>query len=133
MINFNPDFISCHYAPGSDPSTSLPTTDPEGATLEKVVNHIMHIGELIGYEHVGIGSDFDGIESTPKGLEGVDKMPDLVAELLKRGVRERDVVGVIGGNVLRVWREVEKVSERMKKEGAKPAEDDLPVLRGPEF
>ena len=131
MINFNPDFVSCHYGPDADPSTSLPTTDNEGATLEKVVDHIVHIGEMIGYEHVGIGSDFDGIESTPVGLEGVDMMPELVAELLGRGVSERDVIGVVGANVLRVWSEVENVVVKMQKDGVKPAEDELPSLRGP--
>ena len=50
----------------------------------------MHIGELIGYDHVGIGSDFDGIPSTPRGLEDVSKFPDLIQALLDKGVNAKD-------------------------------------------
>lgn len=128
MVNFNPEFISCHYDPAQNQTTELPTSDLEGATLDRVADHIVHIGELVGYAHVGIGSDFDGIESAPKGLEGVDKMPSLVAELLRRGVSERDVVKVVGGNVLRIWEEVERVSRRMQRDGIRPAEDALGKL-----
>lgn len=128
MVNFSPDFVACHYPADADLSTDLPVTDAEEATLEKVADHIMHIGEAIGFDHVGIGSDFDGIETTPAGLEGVDKMPGLVAELLARGVSEKDVVGIVGGNVLRVWGEVERVSKKLQKSGLLPAEDDLKPL-----
>lgn len=128
MVNFNPDFISCHYTSSQNRSTELPTTDPDGATLEKVADHIVHIGKLVGWKHVGIGSDFDGIESAPRGLEGVDKMPELVMELLRRGISERDVIKVVGGNVLRVWEEVERVGRKMQKAGVRPAEDALKKL-----
>ncbi|KAL9054812.1 MAG: hypothetical protein Q9162_003935 [Coniocarpon cinnabarinum] len=123
MVNFSPDFIACK-APSSDDPRALPEPDPENATLERVADHIMHIGEMIGYDHVGIGTDYDGIESTPRGLEDVSKLPHLVAELLRRGVSESDLVKVAGGNVLRVWEEVERVGREMRAGGALPLEDE---------
>lgn len=122
MVNFSPSFISCK-AP--DPSTprALPILVPENSTLERVADHIVYIGEKIGYDHVGIGTDFDGIESTPKGLEDVTKLPDLVAELLRRGVSESDMAKVVGGNVLRVWDEVEQVGLELRAQGIEPLED----------
>ena len=126
MVNFSPDFVSC-IANSSSPTGS--TFDPENSTLEHVVDHIVHIGELIGYDHVGLGSDFDGIPSTPKGLDDVSKFPDLVAELLRRDVSDKDASKVIGGNVLRVWRDVDKVATTLQLKGARPVEDALPGLR----
>jgi membrane dipeptidase len=76
------------------------------ATLEDVVSHIAHVVELVGADHVGIGSDFDGINKVPAGLEDVSKMPALVAALLKRGYPEDDVKKILGGNFLRVMRQV---------------------------
>jgi membrane dipeptidase len=111
MINFSPDFISCK---ASDEENELPIFVPENNTLHHVVRHIRHIGELIGYDYVGIGTDYDGIESTPKGLEDVSKFPDLVAELLRQGISKKNVIKIIGGNVLRVWREADAVSDMMK-------------------
>ncbi|RDL41419.1 Dipeptidase [Venustampulla echinocandica] len=124
MVNFAPDFISCVANP-SNPS-GLPDFYPTNSTLQQVVRHIMHIGELIGYDHVGIGSDFDGIGSTPTGLDDVSKYPDLVAELLRGGVSNEDAAKVVGGNILRVWRDVDKVAASMQKNGEKPLEDKLP-------
>lgn len=121
MVNFNPDFISC--VPGKT-DNDFPITVPDDATLLQVVKHIRHIGELIGYDHVGIGTDYDGIEETPKGLEDVTKFPDLVAELLRQGIAEKDVIKIIGGNVLRVWEEADEVSAKLKKK-LLPLEDDL--------
>lgn len=95
MINFNPGFVSC--LPVADNSTTgVPEFYPPNSTLQHVVKHIRHIGELIGYSHVGIGTDFDGIEEVPIGLEDVSKFPDLVAELLRQGVSEKDVIKIIG-------------------------------------
>lgn len=122
MVNVNPDFISCRT---SDDPSGLPEYVDETNTLEQVVRHIMHIGELIGYDHVGIGTDFDGIESTPRGFEGVDKFPNLVAELLRHGVSEADAAKVVGRNLLRVWHEADRVSQEMKEAGWQPLEDDL--------
>lgn len=89
----------------------------------------MHIGDLIGYDHVGLGSDFDGILNVPKGLEDVSKFPDLVAKLLVSGVKDDDARKIVGSNVLRVWKDVDAVAEKMQKEGVKPIEDKLPSLR----
>lgn len=122
MVNFAPDFVSCTAA---DQPNGLPKFDPDHATLEHVADHIMHIGNLIGFAHVGIGSDFDGIGSVPKGLEDVSKFPDLVAELLKRGVSDEDAAKVVGGNLLRVWKGVDEVALRMQAEGVQPEEDNI--------
>lgn len=124
MVNFSPDFISC-TSPAANSSTGLPEYFPANATLAQVARHIMHIGDLIGYDHVGIGSDFDGIERVPRGLEDVSKMPDLFAELLRRGLSDGDAAKVAGGNILRVWEEADRVSERMQRQGVPPLEDDV--------
>jgi membrane dipeptidase len=121
MINFSPDFISCK-PPSS--GSGFPETDLENSTLLQVVKHIRHIGNLIGYDYVGIGTDFDGISDTPKGLEDVSKLPDLVAELLRQGVSKGDVIKVIGGNLLRVWAEADAVSG-MLKPWRTPLEDEI--------
>lgn len=122
MVNFSPDFISC--IPGNS-ETGLPDFYPGNATLHQVARHITYIGDLIGYDHVGIGSDFDGIFSTPDGLEDVSKYPALVAELLRMGVADDEVSKVVGLNLLRVWREAENVALKMQMDGILPVEDDI--------
>lgn len=79
---------------------------PNQATLADAVAHIDHVVKLVGADHVGIGSDWDGISSVPLGLEDVSKMPALTAELLRLGYSERDVEKILGGNFLRVMRQV---------------------------
>jgi membrane dipeptidase len=79
---------------------------PTIATLDDVVAHIDHVVKLVGVDHVGIGSDFDGIAEVPQGLEDESKMPALTAALLKRGYSETDIKKIMGGNFLRVMREV---------------------------
>jgi membrane dipeptidase len=76
------------------------------ATVEDVADHIDYAVKIAGIDHVGIGSDFDGIAGTANGLEDVSKMPALVAVLLKRGYAESDLKKILGGNFLRVVREV---------------------------
>lgn len=125
MVNFYPQFISCT---ASDREDGLPDYYPENATLSHVANHIMYIGNLIGFDHVGLGSDFDGIESTPTGLEDVSKYPDLIAELLRRGVSDSDAAKVAGGNLLRVWKKVDEVALTLQSRGVLPAEDDIDPL-----
>ncbi len=82
------------------------TSNKSRATLDDAVAHIDHAVKLAGIDHVGIGSDYDGIESTPQGLEDVSKMPALVAALRKRGYSDADLRKIQGGNFLRVLREV---------------------------
>jgi len=76
------------------------------ATVEDAAECIDHIAKTAGIDHVGIGSDFDGVPSVPQGLEDVSKMPNLTAALLKRGYSEKDIQKIMGGNFLRVVREV---------------------------
>jgi membrane dipeptidase len=82
------------------------------ATLAQVVDHIDHIRKVAGIDHIGIGSDFDGITSTPVGLEDVSTFPALVGELLKRGYKDDEVKKILGLNILRVMRAAEKAAGR---------------------
>jgi membrane dipeptidase len=79
---------------------------PALATLEDVVKNVVHAVEIAGVDHVGIGSDWDGINTVPRGLEDVSKMPALTAALLERGYTEKDLRKILGGNLLRVLRDV---------------------------
>lgn len=121
MVNFSPDFISCK---DTGDESGIPEYVEEDSTLEQVVKHIMHVGELIGYDHVGLGTDYDGIEDTPRGLEDVSKFPDLVTALLEAGVSGEDAAKIVGRNLLRVWHEADKVAARLQKE-MDPIEEDL--------
>ncbi len=76
------------------------------ATLDDAVAHVDHAVKVAGIDHVGIGSDFDGISAPPKGLEDISKMPALKAALRKKGYSEQDLAKIFGGNTLRVLREV---------------------------
>jgi membrane dipeptidase len=91
------------------------------ATLEQVADHVEHVRQVAGIDHVGIGSDFDGITSVPLGLEGVGDYPNLFAELLRRGWTDEEIEKLAGLNVLRVLREAERVAQRLQKE--RPASD----------
>ncbi len=84
------------------------------ATLAQVADHVEYLRKVTGVDHVGIGSDFDGISSVPVGLEDVSKFPDLIAELLRRGWTEADVKKVAGLNMLRVLRDAERVAREMQ-------------------
>ncbi|MFH0848244.1 MAG: dipeptidase [archaeon] len=75
----------------------------DNATVERVLDHIDHVIHLVGDDHVGLGSDFDGISSTPRGLEDVTKMPNITAGLVARGYNENQILKVLGGNFLRVF------------------------------
>ena len=85
-----------------------------------IADHIDHAVKIGGIDHVGLGSDFDGIDASPKGMEDVSKLPDLVRELARRGYTEQELEKILGGNVLRVMRRVEEVSRQMQSEGSKP-------------
>jgi membrane dipeptidase len=140
MVNFNPGFVSeASRVYGDSVSTWLDALTKSGAdsvarddslkawrargphaTLTQVADHIEHIRKICGVDCVGVGSDFDGIDEVPVGLEDVSKFPDLIAELLHRGWNAADVKKVAGQNLLRVMREAERVSRAMK-EGRKQA------------
>jgi membrane dipeptidase len=79
-----------------------------------IADHIDHAVQVAGIDHVGLGSDFDGIDSAPKGMEDVSKLPDLVRELARRGYSEQDLKKILGGNLLRVMRQVERVGREMR-------------------
>ena len=138
MVNFNPPFVSearrlhdlrrdsavaAMRGAGVD---SLARRDSLRAwnerapavTMQQAADHVDWVRRIAGVDHVGLGSDFDGISSVPVGLEDVSKFPDLIAELLRRGWTESDVKKVAGLNVLRVLREAERASREMS---ARPA------------
>ena len=100
------------------------------ATLAQVADHIEYVRKVAGADHVGIGSDFDGIDIGPQGLEDVSKFPDLFAELIRRGWTDADLRKLAGENVLRVMRQAEAVSHRLR--AARPASTaTIEALDGP--
>jgi membrane dipeptidase len=80
---------------------------PGEISVSKVVDHIEYVVKLVGVDHVGLGSDFDGVYFVPKGLEDVSKYPNLIFELLRKGFSEEDIEKICSGNFLRVWEAVE--------------------------
>jgi len=81
------------------------------ADVADVADHIDRVVELAGIDHVGIGSDFDGVgDSLPTGLKDVSQYPNLIAVLLERGYSEQDIEKICSGNLMRVWREVERIA-----------------------
>ena len=133
MVSFVPGFTSQEVADhatgrerlqaetGSSKETveaALKAWDAENpmprATLNQVADHIDHMRELAGIDHIGIGSDFDGITSVPVGLEDVSTYPALTAELLRREYSDDDILKILGRNVLRVMRDVEGVAGRLQ-------------------
>jgi membrane dipeptidase len=100
MITFVPTFL---------------TENPE-ATIADVADHIDHVAAIAGIDHVGIGSDFDGITDTPVGLEDVSTYPALFAELSRRGWSEEEMRKLAGENLLRAWQEAEAVARRLQRE-----------------
>ncbi len=102
MVTFVPGFV-----------TSAPK-----ATLAQVADHIDHIKRVAGVDHVGIGGDFDGIDTVVEGLEDVSKYPALFAELARRGWSEGDLKKLAGENILRAMEQAERVSARLHRERA---------------
>ncbi|XP_048756067.2 dipeptidase 1-like [Ostrea edulis] len=117
MVNFYPRFVNCepHYNPNVL------------ATVQQVANHVDHIKNLIGVDHLGIGGDYDGIPTTPVGLEDVSKYPNLFAELVHRGWTTDDLEKLAGRNLIRVFRMAEKVRDRLSY--LPPYEAALPVAQ----
>lgn len=109
MLNFSPTFVS-----EWDDGTGV------RADVIRMADHAQYIGELAGREHVGIGSDFDGIPSTPKGLEDVSQYPNLIEELIKRGWSDSEIAGLASENILRIIDQVERVARKLQEGGAVP-------------
>ncbi|KAJ6593627.1 renal dipeptidase family [Mycena capillaripes] len=107
MVNFAPFFVA----------------DPGNATVYTVADHVEHIAKVAGKKHVGLGSDYDGIDSTPVGLEDVSTYPALIAELYSRGWNKYELAGLTGANLLRVFEGAEKVSRELKAANTPPVFD----------
>ncbi|MDV6315868.1 dipeptidase [Idiomarina sp. HP20-50] len=105
------------YGEGSEEAQSriaeLEASNPYPfATVDTVLNHIDHVRDLIGVEHIGIGSDYDGVgDSLPVGLKDVSTYPNLVQGLLDRGYTEKEIEMILGGNLMRVWAQVEEYAK----------------------
>ncbi|CAL8129328.1 unnamed protein product [Orchesella dallaii] len=99
MINFYPKFVNCNNS--------------RNATLKDVADHIDHVRNLIGAEHVGLGTDYDGVPSTTEGLEDVSKFPDLFVELVDRGWSLKELSKLSFRNIHRVMRRVELVRDQL--------------------
>jgi membrane dipeptidase len=92
------------------------THAPPGVTIAMVADHIEHVAQVAGVDHVGIGSDFDGVgKDLPTGLGDVSTYPDLLAELMRRGWSDADVAKLAGGNILRVLDQAEAVAQSMNR------------------
>lgn len=104
--------------------------NPSHSTLSQVADHVDYIRKVAGIDHIGIGSDFDGIDGeAPAGLEDVSKYPALVAELLRRGYSDADIEKIIGGNILRVLAQSEQVAARLQKQRGPSAATLAPLPR----
>lgn len=101
------------------------------ASLSQVADHVDHIVEVAGIDHVGLGSDYDGIDAVPVGLEDVSKFPALIAELLRRGYEDEDIRKLAGLNFLRVMREAEAVAARLREERGPYVGTISPVVERP--
>ncbi|KAF2501662.1 hypothetical protein BU16DRAFT_477513 [Lophium mytilinum] len=93
--------------------------DSAAANVDHVVDHILHVAERIGFDHIGLGSDYDGMTKAVNGVEDVSKWPNLVAKMLSRGIARDNVEKILGLNVIRVMKDIESVSRSSK---------DWPVL-----
>ena len=88
--------------------------------LKSLIDHIDHIAKVAGIDHVGLGSDFDGVSgATPQGIDSAADLPRITQALLDRGYSEKDIHKILGGNLLRVFGEVEQVSRKMQAEAVR--------------
>ncbi len=86
------------------------------ANVDTIIQHINHVRDLVGIDHVGIGSDYDGVgDSLPDGLKDVSTYPNLIEGLLKAGYSEADIVKIMSGNLLRVLKQVEQTAQTLQK------------------
>jgi len=100
----DPNDLAGVFGLASEYAAAVP---PPSATLAQVADHVQHVAEVAGIEHVGIGGDFDGTPDLPVGLEDVSRYPALFNELVRRGWSEADCQALAGGNILRVMRAAE--------------------------
>lgn len=103
----------------------LNSSGEKDATLDQVVDHIVYAGKKIGFSHVGIGSDFDGMLNGPSGLDDIAAYPNLVSRLAQKGLSEDKLRQVLGLNLIRVMREVEETAQRYRARGAMILSDDV--------
>lgn len=158
MVNFNAAFVDENYrrawneqkperdqameaAREKDKAAGKPFTFEEEVKLERecaakiprpplksLVDHIDHMARVAGVDHVGLGSDFDGVPALPEGMDSVADLPKITPALVERGYTGEQVHKILGGNLLRVMRQCEQVARELQKEkplGAQP-------LSGPE-
>jgi len=116
MITFVPSFINNAVKDWQAlPEADRQRTPEPRATMADVIAHLEHARRVAGVDHIGIGSDFDGITSVPVGLEDVSTYPALFAELARRGWSEADLRKLAGENVLRAWRQAETAAARVQR------------------
>jgi membrane dipeptidase len=132
MINFGSAFITSagtralrtinnKIADGADPNDPIILAEMDSiinspqlmGDVAMVADHIDRMVQIAGIDHVGLGSDFDGVSNLPIGLEDASKLPDLILELLKRGYSEEDIAKICYKNIFRVWNEVIEVAEKL--------------------
>jgi membrane dipeptidase len=134
MVPFVTSFVSAAIKADDDsllkhgPSWRASHPRPK-ATVVDVADHIEHVRKIAGVDHVGIGSDFDGITENVVGLEDVSTFPAIFAELARRGWSDEDLAKLADGNILRVLKTAEQVSARLKKE-RKPSTATIEKLDG---
>ena len=110
MVNFYSKYVV--------PTASLQANAKRRGSIHDVVDHIEHIVKIAGVDHVGIGSDFDGVPRLPKQLDNVSMYPLITQELLNRGFTEPQIHKILGGNVLRALRQAEAVASRHDQDGS---------------
>jgi membrane dipeptidase len=121
----SPPYVGLYIGQPAEAKAALDLWEREhprpSATLGQVADHIEHIRAVAGIDHVGLGSDFDGIDDAPVGLEGVNRYPALIVELMRRGWTDADIAKLAGGNVLRVMAEGERVAASLRDRPASAA------------
>jgi membrane dipeptidase len=123
-IPANGGLVMVTFVPGSVRPSRRPQRQGHRATLAEVADHIEHIRDVAGVDHVGLGSDFDGMTAVPQGLGDVSTFPALLAELARRGWSDEHLARLAGGNLLRVLRRVEATARALQaSRGASTAED----------
>jgi membrane dipeptidase len=115
MVTFVPGFISQAVADYNKKDEAFRKANPAPrATVAQVADHIDHIKKVAGIDHIGLGGDFDGIESVVQGLEDTSTYPNLIVELLKRGYSDADIHKIANGNIIRALRGAETTAKAMK-------------------